>query len=119
MDPTCTRQERMKPIFFCYWDLSQYKKWRNKRKRNFTSLAAIWKWRYIGSPSQFSDGGIDFSCWDKSQWQNKIAFVRSWLVYVEYIASIEPIVQLMWFLLVSKAAILNLELTKSHRDFSV
>ena len=74
---------------------------------------------YIGSTSQFGDGGIDFSCWDKSQWQNKIAFVRSWLVYVGYIASIEPIVQLMWFLLVSKAAILNLELTKSHRDFSV
>ena len=27
--------------------------------------------------------------------------------------------QLMWFLLDSKAAILNLELTKSHRDFSL
>ena len=79
----------------------------------------FWKWRYIGSPSQFSDGGIDFSCWDKSQWQNKIAFVRSRLVYVGYIASIEPIVQLRWFLLVLKAAILNLELTKSHRDFLV
>ena len=77
----------------------------------------FWKWRKIGSPSQFSDGGIDFSCWDKSQCQNKIAFVSSWLVYVGYIASVEPIVQLMWFLLVSKAAILNLELTKSHRDF--
>ena len=25
MDPTCTRQERMKPILFCYWNLSQYK----------------------------------------------------------------------------------------------
>ena len=25
MDPTCTRQERMKPILFCYWDLSQCK----------------------------------------------------------------------------------------------
>ena len=27
MDPTCTRKDRMKPILFCYWDLSQYKKW--------------------------------------------------------------------------------------------
>ena len=27
MDPTCTGQERMKPILFCYWNLSYYKKW--------------------------------------------------------------------------------------------
>ena len=27
MDPTYTRQERMKPILVCYWDISQYKKW--------------------------------------------------------------------------------------------
>ena len=27
MDPTCTLQERMQPILFCYWDLSQDKKW--------------------------------------------------------------------------------------------
>ena len=26
MDPTCTRQERMKPILFCYWDLYQHEK---------------------------------------------------------------------------------------------
>ena len=39
----------------------------NKRKRNFTSLAAIWKMALIGSPSQFSDGG-----------KNKICLVRSW-----------------------------------------
>ena len=35
----------------------------------------FWKWHYIGSPSQFSGGGIDFSCWDKSQWPNGIALV--------------------------------------------
>ena len=27
MGPSCTHQERMKPILFCYWDLCQYKKW--------------------------------------------------------------------------------------------
>ena len=26
MDPTCTRQESMKPILICYWDLSQHEK---------------------------------------------------------------------------------------------
>ena len=24
-------------------------------------------WRHIGSTSQFGDGGIHFSCWDKSK----------------------------------------------------
>ena len=81
----------------------------------------FWKWRYLGSPSQFSGGGIDFSCLDKSQRPNNIGFVRSWLVHVGYITSIGSIDSLMWFLLVSKAAILNFEftITKSHRDFSV
>ena len=27
MDPTCNRQEPIKPILFCYWDLSQHEKW--------------------------------------------------------------------------------------------
>ena len=27
MDPTCTRQERMKPVLFCHWDLYQHEKW--------------------------------------------------------------------------------------------
>ena len=49
------------------------------------------KWRYIGSPSLFSGGGIDCSCWDKSQRPNDIALVRSWLMHVGYIASIGPI----------------------------
>ena len=44
-----------------------------------------------GGCDEFSGGGIDFSCWDKSQWQNNIAFVGSWLVHVGYIASIGPI----------------------------
>ena len=26
MDPTCTRQERMKHILLCYWDISQDEK---------------------------------------------------------------------------------------------
>ena len=29
-----------------------------------------------GSPSQFGDGGIHFSCSDKSQEQNKIGLIR-------------------------------------------
>ena len=60
----------------------------NKRKRNFALLAAILKMCYIGSPSQFSDGGIDFSWLDKSPWSHDITLVRSWLVHVGYIASI-------------------------------
>ena len=31
-----------------------------------------------GSPSQFGDGGIHFSCSDKSQEYNKIGFIRIW-----------------------------------------
>ena len=27
MDPTCTRQEHMKPVLFCHWDLYQHEKW--------------------------------------------------------------------------------------------
>ena len=41
-------------------------------------MAAILKLRPTGSPSQFGDGGIHFSCSDKSQEQNKIGFTRSW-----------------------------------------
>ena len=36
------------------------------------------KLRHIGSLSQFGDGGIHFSYWDKSQEQNKIGLIRSW-----------------------------------------
>ena len=31
MDSTYTRQERMKPILFCYWDLSLHEKWMTHR----------------------------------------------------------------------------------------
>ena len=31
----------------------------------------FWKWRHVGSPSQFGAGGIHFLFWDKSKWQNK------------------------------------------------
>ena len=34
----------------------------------------FWKWCQIGSPSQFGDCGIHFSCWYRSQWQNKTGF---------------------------------------------
>ena len=70
----------------------------------------FWKWCQIGSPSQFGDCGIHFSCWYKSQWQNKTGFIRSWWVHV---GSIGPMVQLMSFLLISRRVILNSELTNS------
>ena len=40
-------------------------------------MAAILKMAPTGSPSQFGDGGIHFSCSDKSQEQNKIGLIRS------------------------------------------
>ena len=41
-------------------------------------MAAILKMAPTGSPSQFSDGGIHFTCSDKSQEQNKIGLIRHW-----------------------------------------
>ena len=54
----------------------------------FLSTKKIASANFWPGPSQFSDGGIGFSCWDKSQRQNNIASVRSWLVHVWHIASI-------------------------------
>ena len=70
----------------------------------------FWKLCQIGSPSQFGDCGIHFSCWYRSQWHNKIGFIGSWRVHV---GSIGPMVELMSFLLISRTAIFNSELTKS------
>ena len=41
-------------------------------------MVAILKRCFTGSPSQFGNGGIHFSCSDKSQEQNKIGLIRSW-----------------------------------------
>ena len=50
------------------------------------------KWRHIGSPSQLGDGGIHFSCWDRSQSQNKLGFIRSWRVHVGSIGSKDQLI---------------------------
>ena len=62
----------------------------------------FWKWCQIGSPSQFGDCGIHFSCWYRSQWPNKTGFICSWRVHV---GSIWSMVQLMSFLLISRTVI--------------
>ena len=80
------------------WDLAKWPRYELIRKQNIVSIDPrcwvidenvislrwwpFWKWCHIGSPSQFGDGGIHFSCWCRSQWQNKIGFIRSWWVHV-------------------------------------
>ena len=38
MNPTWIRQERMKTILFCYWDLSQNEKWMPPSPPNWDGL---------------------------------------------------------------------------------
>ena len=61
-------------------DSSSTKTWGLTRKCNFTNFDGGHFENGVpeGSPSQFGDGGILFSCSDKSQEQNKISLVRSW-----------------------------------------
>ena len=40
MDPTCTRQESVKSILLCYWDLSQHE------KGNATIIKLGWDYLY-------------------------------------------------------------------------
>ena len=69
MDPTCTRQESMKPILFCYWDLFQHEKWmppspnwdglpiwrhlKNGHQQSEITLSPITQ-HHVGAPGHYS-----------------------------------------------------------------